>query len=159
MVVILQWLTAEWPGRSAFTGVQTVVIAPPTSKWEIAALSMFTTLVVHRAVTTATAAVTNCFPRSPDELQVLKKIHFLRNNPCVKYQHVCTIEKSGFLPWSWMKLTVAAFTEAQTVVTGPLTLNCDSQQYTNWMLPSLLWQWLTTFFIYHDFVANNHCVK
>lgn len=107
MVVILQWLTAEWPGRSAFTGVQTVVIAPPTSKWEIAALSMFTTLVVHRAVTTATAAVTNCFPRSLDELQVLKKIHFLRNNPCVKYQHVCTIEKVGFYPdlgWSWLLL-------------------------------------------------------
>ena len=84
----------------------------------------------------------------------LEKMHCLINNPCVKYQHVCTIEKSGFLPWSWMKLTVAAFTEAQTVVPGPLTLNCDSQRYTNWMLPSLLWQWLTTFFIYHDFFIS-----
>ena len=49
---------AKSPGRSAFTGVQTVVTGPPTLKSETAALSMCITSMVHRAVISAIVALT-----------------------------------------------------------------------------------------------------
>ena len=58
MVDILQWLMAKSPGRSAFTGIQTVVNIPQTFRLETAALSMCITSTVHRAVISAIVALT-----------------------------------------------------------------------------------------------------
>lgn len=55
---------ARCPGRSAFTGFQTVVAMSETLKSETAALSMFTTSVVHGHVNSATVAVTDDFLRN-----------------------------------------------------------------------------------------------
>ena len=54
---------AKYPGKSAFTGIQTVVNGQQTLKWETATLSMFTTLMVHLIIATyATVAVTDLLP-------------------------------------------------------------------------------------------------
>ena len=86
MVVILQWLMAKCPGRSAFTGVLTVVTIPKTLKWGTAALSMFTTSLVHRNgnVDSATVAMTDDFLPKSRILPVVEKTQFVINNPCVK---------------------------------------------------------------------------
>jgi len=48
----------RWPGQCAFTGRGTAAMGQPTSKLEIAGLTMFITSVVHLLVISATVEVT-----------------------------------------------------------------------------------------------------